>query len=743
MFCLPNLSSTVVSPCSPLPWEFSAPIPAEVRGKDGKKDRDKWINNPAIVHQCYSAFEGVIANQRITEPKNGSEGNPPLRMHAFVADIDAPIADDELSKGLERLGEFVPNYLERTLSGQVRLVWLLEQPVSFPNRRFAVEFLQHALGIIRPDLIAVGFDKPAWCEPNRYYTNSCEWAEIDAARRIPFGLLNGWMMAVGEKHAWRKDRGAIDIPLPVVAAELTKKFPTFATLWSGDFVEGAQGPSFWVEGSLSPKSAIVKPTGMFTFAAHAIKPFYSWSDLLGAQFVDKYAAEMLGKAVEGIYHDGTKYWRKDGYGDWKWFAKEDIASHLNVDRGLSTNKDGSAPSEVARAIQYVQNWQSVVGAAPFVFQPTGILTRNGSKFLNTHTRVVMRPADGIALWGPNGQFPFLSAFLDGLLFPDESNPPLPFFLSWLSRFYRGAYEFNLESGQNAFLLGPPAVGKTFLNQGLLPALMGGSAEAEGYLLGRTDFNSDLFEVGFWTIDDNSATVDAVTHKKFSAMVKKMAANTTFQYHAKFRIPCSVDWRGRVFVTANDDEQSATIVPDLSISNLDKVMLWRTVAKPPVHFPSRRECERIIRDEGPWLARFLLEYQIPEQCLGSSRFGVLSYHDKTLLQTAEQSSRGAAFTEIIVDWSERYFAEHAVEYWEGTGYQFLKALHVDDLAREAGLRSLSPTYVGTQLAALKAKGVLKMEANSVKQTRVWRIYRPEGVTVQPPAKPQVNSKTFAK
>lgn len=738
-FSLPNLVSTAVTPCTP--WLFVAPnLPMEVRGKEGKKLRDKWISNPATKHECYTAFEGINAGLRISKPKNGEEGNPPLKLHALVADFDVAVSEDELATGIARVS-LTPNYYERTLSEQVRLIWLFEKPVSFPNYRFAVEFLQLALKKIPFEQIAPSLDKPAWEDPTRIWTNSGDWSQVDVNACLPYSMLQGWVVEVSEKHIWRKDRGAIDIPLPIVWVELQKLFPAASNAWPGDFVEGAQGPTFWMAESSSPKSAIVKPTGMFTFSAHATKPFYSWTDLLGKAFVDKYAAEAMGKAVEDIYHDGKTYFRKDGYSDWKAFAKEDVVLHLSNDRGLSNIKSGNENSEVSRAVSFIQNWQGVTGAAPFVFQPTGVLTRNGTKFLNTHTRRVLAPAGGIVVWGPGGPMPILSKFFDGFFYVDSKPAnPLRYFLAWWSRFYKGAHDFNLQSGQNVIFLGPPNVGKTFLNQGLLPYLMGGAAEAESYLLGTSDFNSQLFEVGYWTVDDNSVNVDVATHKKFSVMMKKMAANTTFQYHAKFRVPCQIDWRGRVGVTANDDEESARIVPDLSISILDKLSVWRTAQAAPIVFPDRRGCEKIIKDEAPFLARYLLDYVTPPECVGDARFGVKAYHEVSLLKTAEQSSRTATFIEMMEDWRASYFSDHAAaRNWEGTAFQLLKELHRDELMREAGLRQFSPQQLATQLSVVKGKGLEWLDARSGPLGRVWTIARPASV----PGVPLPTGTKFAK
>jgi hypothetical protein len=725
-FALENLVSKEIEPC--VPWECKLRAPEHVKGSKNKKKRDEWINNPATTHEVYSSFEGFIDNLRITSPKN-EEGNPPLKMHAFVADIDAPLSESEIEQGIRRI-PFSPNHFERTLSGNVRLIWMLENAVSFPNRKFAVEFLELAMERLKLESLAVGLDRGAFLEPNRYYTNSGEWLPRKVEKRIPTALTKGWIVEVAAKHLWTKDRSAVDIPLPVVLTALEKKYPNFSKVWTSEFIEGATGPTFWVEGSSSPKSAIVKPTGLFTFSAHAIKPFYSWADLLGQTFVDIYASEAMGRAVEGLVFDGSKYWRKDGFGDWKNFTKEDIVSHLVVDRGLDTKKGEGDSSETTRAIQYIQNWQNVIGAAPFVFHTAGVIDKQGNKFLNTHTRRVCPPAADPVVWGAAGQMPFISKFFDGLFHPDSSSEvagkPIDYFMSWLHRFYKGAYEGNLESGQNIFLLGKPGVGKTWLNQGLLPHLMGGGADAESYLLGVSDFNSQLFEVAFWTIDDNSATVTDSVHKKFSTMVKKMAANTTFQYHAKFRVPCMVDWMGRCFITANDDEMSSSIVPDLAISIMDKISVYRTAEAAPVVFPSRNECLKIIQNEAPYLARYLLDFVVPAHCRGSSRFGIVSYHEASLVRTAEQSSTTSAFVEILDDWRQHYFNEYpALTCWEGSAYQFLKELNKDTAGSAAGIRNYTAKKIALELASVRSKGIAGVEPLETDGlVRTWRINKEE-------------------
>ena len=680
----------------------------------------------------YSGCEGINPSLRIADPKGTDEGNPVVKIHAFVADIDAPVSEQELAAGIARLGTLVPNYYEKTLSGNARLLWLFEKPLLVPNTRFAVEFLKLAMQKGRFEQVAAAFDKPAWETPNRYYTNSGDWRQIDVNVRIPYDLLQGWLFETAEKHAWKKDRGSLEIPLPIVWEEMQKRFPGAAGVWPGDFAEGAQGPSFWVQGSASPKSAIVKTTGMYTFSAHASKPFFSWADLLGKDWVDRWKSEQLGKAVEDIYHDGKAYWRKDGHGEWKPFSKEDIALHLSTNRGLSTVKDGGLPSEVNRALSYIHEWQGIIGAAPFVFTPPGIIVRDGWRILNTHTRRVLQPANSRAVWGPTGQFPFISAFFDGIFHPgSKPEGPKDSFIAWLAHFYSSAHSFQLSAGQNVIWMGGVGVGKSLWNQFMFPRLMGGGADAQQYLTGQTSFNSQLFDVALWTLDDNTASLDERSRRQYSAILKRMAANTMFERHEKFRVPMMVPWSGRVSITSNCDELSAAIVPELGIGILDKLSLYRVVDDPFLKFPPRRQLEKMLLEELPWFARFLLDYECPAHLEGSARYGVKPYHESTIIRVAEQSSATASFAEILDEWRRGWFADHPNENrWAGNSVQLSVALHANEALERSVLRGMSPKVILTNLAGLKSKGLDWVHSvDCGGGSKVWVIDRPAQTRVE--------------
>ena len=709
---LPNLISTTVEQVCP--WTFRGTIPPAVRGTAGKKARTQWMQDANTRHNAFSGWEGLTPSLRLSD--SATDGNPPYALKAIVGDYESTVSPEDLQAGIKRIGEcFTPTWQERSLSGYSHFVWVLEKPLLVPNRAFAVALLEFILKEMKLQYLAVGLDTPAFTTPERYYTNSCEWAQV-SDNVLPSALVSGWAMKVAEKFSF-KQVGTTKIPLETVWAELQKKYP--GVEWHGDFVEGSQGPSFFIQGSTSPKSAIVKEDGIYTFSAHATKPWWSWRDLLGSNFVDNFQTRVLGNAVEGMFHDGQSYWRPTGRGKWRAYTKEDTAQHLRLCKGLNSQAGRNEPSEVDRALEHVRHWGDIIGAAPFAFRPTGIVELDGGdRILNTYTRRVVMPHDQPVQWGPNGQFPFISEYIGGMLDPVEQ---LDYLLSWLRRFYVGAMNLSLDSGQNIFIVGPVGTGKTLFSTKLLAKLMAGHAPAENYLLGKTDFNAQLFESALWTVDDTSANDDPNAHKRFSSIIKRMAANTTFEYHAKFRQPVSVSWQGRVIVTANSDEDSIRILPDLDISILDKIMIFKAATR-MMKFASNREVEATIDREMPFFARYLVDYQVPEHCKGSSRFGVVSYHEKSLVRTAQLTSRLNSFHEILEDWKSDYFAEHR-EPWCGTAHQFFVELHRDP-AKSAALRGLTLDKVVMQLSAMKRKGFAVEHDDAMGALRRWTIRPPD-------------------
>ena len=715
MFAAKNLSSVEMFPT--VPWEFtrSEEIPSFVLGKDGKKARHEWVLNPKTEWNVYTLFEGVNPNLRI-RAGNGKddEGNPPHAADGLAVDYDLPLTEIEIAAALARM-DILPNWIETTMSGHVRMVWLFERAILFPSYAFAAGFMPFLASVI-PFRQLAGIDEGALKAPERLFTNGARWKHV-SDKKVSYNRLLGALMEYSRKFDWKGRDFGLEIPLTLLADELRKHYPRFAS-WPGEFALGSQGPSFWVDGSVSEKSAIVRETGIQTFAGHATKSFYSWKDLVGAKFCDGFQADRLGASVRDIYFDDKTYYSLNAAGLWCADPKENIIGLLKTERGITDiKKKGESVSELDRALVFIQRSQRVKTAAPFAFYPSGRIEINGMTVLNTHTIKALAPAP------EPGPFPFIEEFLRTLFLPTEQ---LDYFYSWLSRFYKGCYLRQPRSGHAVFIAGGPSVGKTFLSRAIIGRLVGGFAEAHQYLLGLDQFNSELFDHALWVVDDGSIAAEAGAHKRFSEMVKRIVANPTVRCNGKFLKAATVQWQGRQFFTLNTDAESARQLPDTDLSLREKIMVFRAVEEPAIKFQEQDEMEKILSRELPFLARFLLDYQIPEHCISPDpRFGIVAYHEKSLMEVATQSSVSGTFAEVLEEFLRMHYTERepAASFWRGTALQLHKAILLDPTMTEA-MRPFNVQSTGRMLVSLSAKKTFPIEVDGGDQRRVFTIHRDE-------------------
>lgn len=720
MFYLQNLSSSTVT--KGLPWDFKATEEITETICRDKKARDGWINHPGTKHCVYTFYEGLNANLRVTRPRSDDEGNPPIGSHAIVADLDSAITKEELLRLLKEL-PFMPNRIERTLSGNWRCIWLFEKILLFPSYDFLLHFLKKFEDFgFRISLAGPGFDRGAFEDPCRMWTNSCEWLDpVENGLRpspIPESITTGWLVKASQTFNWGGKNMGVAIPLDIVKEAIAKKYPRFVE-WPEDFVEGAQGPSFWLEGSRSPKSAIVRPTGMQTFSASATKSFYTWSELLGADFVKQYESESIGGAVKGIYSDGKIYYRKNLAGLLIPCDKDEIRLHLKIDKNVSSKPDKDGKSDVERCLAFISNHQRVFGAGPFVMRPTGIVEVGGKPYLNTLELKPIRPAPERTVWGPSGKMPFLSLYLDHLVTTTEQFERL---FSWHKVLYEAVLYSKPQKGLTLILAGGPGVGKTFYLSRVVGAMIGGHADASEFLAGDENFNSAMLASPLLTSDDATNSTSRQAHRFMTEMVKKFTANHRFLHKEKFVKEAMVDWSGWVAITLNDDEESMRGMLDLEGSILDKLLILRVIPVPIVKFPRQDVLNEILERELPYLARALLDWEIPEYLLGDSRYVLKPYCEPSLFKSAQQSSTTAGFQEILEDFLPEYFKVQKVgaKFWEGTAYQLHKAI-LSDTSAEAAMKPFTVDAVARHLSMLKNKGVHIEVIEGEGASRRWRLF----------------------
>lgn len=677
--CIANLVTQDVEMARP--WEFVPEVP---RFKT-KRLYKEWLSQDTTEHCLYCGFTGLIPSLRLHK-----DANPVHSVHALIADYDSEIGDSDLEGMLSRAHEAAPNWVHRTPSGGARLVWIFERPVLIASPAVLIRMLRTAAKALDMRGLLPGFDfDSAFLNPTIYYDVGRDWMEVDGAPRLKSSVVEGWILKSSESVKWQGDA----IPLDVIETEMQRRFPN---RWNGAFVEGARGVRFWDPMADNPTAAIVRPTGMQCFTGPS--GFVPWSKIFGSRFVEQFTTSRLSEVIDGVWYDGRSYWYQSADGKWEARAEREMARWLKVEQGLAAEKEKNATfSEVEQALHTVDQHRRVVGAAPFVYLPPGMIEFMGKRVLNTARVHPLRPADSINDWGD--RFPWLAQFLEKFFDNDEQ---LVYFLSWLKRFYCSALDGTPRQGQALFVAGEPGQGKTLLSNRIVSGLMGGHQDAAQFLLGASSFNKELFHHGLWTVDDATPGDSSADHKKFSSLLKKVTANTTFEYHAKFQDSVMVEWTGRVVITGNLDAESLRILPDLDTSILDKIMLFRAATVDKM-FPERHVLQETIVRELPYLGAYLLEFEIPDECIsGQARYGVKSYHHPELSLAAGESTDAAVLDEVLDAFILERQRNGENDPWHGTATALMQDIFLYD-----GLRNIvgrnSARWFGIQLGKLEAQG----------------------------------------
>lgn len=676
--CIANLESQDTFLFAPS--EFRPRVPQF----KSKKLYKGWLAQDTTQHLLYCPAVGVIPGLRVNR-----ESNPIHSIIAVVADYDYEAKDSDLENMLERAGSSAPEWVHTTPSGGTRLVWTLDRPVLVTSQAILTKCLRMAAKSMNLKALLPGFDfEDAFLNPSIYYDVGREWIHVDGSVPLSASLVEGWMLKSSEAVKWTGE----EIPLEAIRDELEKKFPR---RWTGPFEIGARGLRFWDPMADNETAAIVRPTGMQCFTGP--KGFVPWAEIFGRAFVEQFMTTRLSEIIDGVWYDGMRYWYQSADGKWESRAEKEMARWLKVEQGLSAEREKNATfSEVEHALHVIDQHRRVSGSAPFLYLPPGMIEFMGNRVLNTARVVPLRPADKVLDWGE--RFPWLAQFFEEFFDPEDQLITL---LAWLKRFYEGALDGTPYQGHAVFIAGPAGQGKTLLSNLIVSALCGGHMDASKFLLGESQFNKNLFHCGLWTIDDATPGDSPSEHKKFSSMLKKITANTTFEYRAMFNDGTMVEWAGRVMITGNLDAESLRILPDLDTSILDKIMLFKAADRKKV-FPPKYELRQIIAKELPFFAAYLREFEIPQELIGSTRYGIESYHHPDLRLAAGESTDAAVLEEILHSFITARIKNREPVPFEGTATDLMQQLLLDDVMKSLIGRN-SMRWLGIQLGKLEAQG----------------------------------------
>ena len=628
-----NLSSQEAIPFNPVAEATAWSIPSHLTSKEQYR---AWCVDPNTVHRFVSCWEGDNPDLRVTRH------NPAQKLLGFIADYDAPV-DEATIKGVhERCasgGSPPPTYWAWSFTkGNARLIWEFEAPLFLPETRGARTGLIKAVReSLRAEHLLPGYDSSSTKQEQLFCMTP--WTPFQAPGKGVVGtnVVESIAYAAAKKNLSQGDGPAV--PIEAVAREIEARWPG---RWPGEFRTGARGPLFWVEPFEPREGCIVGDKGIVCFSTRAGTDFVSWRALLGAAFTKKWADDRIGAATKSFFYDGRTYYELIS-GRPRDCGREQVVLALETDHGLSSAKDKETgePSEIKRALRYIETAHRVDGAKPILFVEDRIVRENGKTWLNTAS---VRPIEASVKSGAWGEgFPWLANLLSSR-FSEES---LPYLLAWWKRFYGSAVRGRLEKGHVLVICGKPGCGKTLLASRIIGQSVGGSVDAAKFLAEGASFNDHLFESALWLVDDATIAVGEGSHRRYTEALKKVVAGAVFDVSAKFRKGSSTEWNGRVIVCTNTDPQSLDLVPDLDLSNSDKTMVFHMKGDNSLfHNETDASIRKKISAELPCLLAWLLDWEVPNTVVGSPRFGVREHYDKGLLELATRTGRTGQLLDIV-------------------------------------------------------------------------------------------------
>lgn len=658
LFRLPSLLAHEVKPC--LPWEEKHPT---WKTPTSKKEADAAASDPHYEGCYLSAYEGLTPGLRVTA------NNKPYKMHGLIADFDCLVRPEDMEETFKNMrDENRPTVYHNTMSGGVRAIWMFECPLPIYGEAHD-SAISHLMDVLHIKKLFPRLD-PCVKQTNQYYiwyphnlTNTGNVLGKDRLNAIVFDAL--------DRKKNYKGQGDVEIPLEEVKKRIDEIYPG---QWTGSFEPKSRGNPFWNPSRNSPRAAMVTPTGMVAFGEE--KGFYTWAELLGREWVETFEQARFGRPSSEWYFNTDRYWRKDGHGWWRSYAKEDAKVEIQHRYRLSKRpRNPDDLSEVDRALLHIREVNTVEGVIPLPFHPEDVIQLDDvGRVINTSKVRPMEPAPLAGEWGQN--FPFLGKFFTGFFESEEDIDPLPYFLAWLRRFYEGGLAKKPNQGQAIFLAGGVGTGKTLLGQVILGTVIGGFSDASAYLCGSSSWNGHLLRVPLWSVDDTMAAVSYDKHAAFSNMIKRGVANVTHVYEEKYAPTVKMTWKGRIIVTMNDDAESINAIPLPDGSILDKIMLFK-VANRKFPFPKGDVLDHTIKTELPHFLAWLCKWEIPTEVRSKDeRFGIKSYHHPTLLAGARVQTRGNMMSELIDLWVETK-REKEETHWHGTATDLFLDMSVNE------------------------------------------------------------------
>ena len=380
--------------------------------------------------------------------------------------------------------------------------------------------------------------------------------------------------------------------------------------------------------------------------------------------------------------------------------------------GMSTRAQDDEPlSEVDELFADVSYNKTVSFAGRLAGARTGCYWINGKRILVTQSPNVIAAK-------PNGEFPMIQSVIDQLFNCDIDQRP--YIYGWLKKGRQALVQADPLPGQALILAGPRNAGKN-LFQDLVTEILGGRAEKPyRYMIGKTEFNSDLFGAEHLCIADEVPFHDMASRRVFGSKIKDMCVNSLQSCHGKHKEALSLVPLWRLSVSVNDEPENLVMLPPLDDSIADKLIMVRVDrAKMPMPTDTpegRRKFWNSVCAELPYFVNFLDDYEIPED-MKDSRFGIKAFQHPALVEVLQDMSHEVRLLELMDT-----IVVPSSGSWKGTKEELETALLEDPTYKRQVERLLYyPTALQTYLRRLAKTRPERVRNYRSHGTYKWEIH----------------------
>lgn len=491
----------------------------------------------------------------------------------------------------------------------------------------------------------------------------------------------------------------------------------------------------------------------------------------GAPPIDPASAFKTKSGLEEYYFEESsgKFWLRNTVGTWVSLAEGGFKRHLKKlgKREKLSPKEieaGKAISQMDEEIRKVEQNHRVAFAGALAGYRAGLHKVAGRMVLVSEDPEIVVPV--------KGEWPVLRAFFDGLFIGEEildeetgarqRIDQTAHFYGWLQHVVDCYQRGRIASGLALCVAGQKDCGKSRLAMILRWILGGRVAKPYAAMIGRDNFNRELFEAVLQLIDDENADTRIEMRLKFGAEIKKIVANDEVKQRGMHRdgITLSVLWR--LVVLVNLEAERLMVLPPIDSDIQDKLLMLKGYRRPeppadapaeiraswPMPMPTRSEDEKEafrvrLRAELPAFLWWLLnDFKMPSH-VGGGRFSVRHWQHPQIRDRLQQFAPHVRLWQLIE--SSRVVFEKwdpgvptdpnsrpgyvAVPEWSGKARELSDLLRSEksQLTADEKRKVPDPAWIGQRLEAAKEHfGSDVADQKRTALARLWRLKHKPGL-----------------